>query len=101
MLKFLLKPGSKQTAVLTNYLPDAERKDVATGHELLSESSGLYLRNLAFDTGRFDNFTSRRKTFYDGVQFSYRIDEQGNKYNVNASIDDLRIIRSLIEAGAF
>ena len=36
---------------------------------------------------------------YDGVQFSYRIDEQGNKYNVNASIDDLRIIRSLIEAG--
>ena len=35
---------------------------------------------------------------YDGVQFSYRIDEQGNKYNVNASIDDLRIIRS-IEAG--
>ena len=32
-------------------------EDVATGHELLSESSGLYLRNLAFDTqGRFDNF---------------------------------------------
>ncbi|EKS9954485.1 TPA: hypothetical protein IU311_001475 [Enterococcus faecalis] len=79
----------------------AERKDVATGHELLSESSGLYLRNLAFDTqGRFDNFYKQTKdTFYDGVQFSYRIDEQGNKYNVNASIDDLRIIRSLIEAG--
>ena len=63
MLKFLLKPGSKQTAAFNHYLPDAERKDVATGHELLSESSGLYLRNLAFDTqGRFDNFTSRRKT---------------------------------------
>lgn len=68
---------------------------------MLSESSGLYLRNLAFDTqGRFDNFYKQTKdTFYDGVQFSYRIDEQGNKYNVNASIDDLRIIRSLIEAG--
>ena len=42
LLKFLLKPGSKQTAAFNNYLPDAERKDVATGHELLSESSGLY-----------------------------------------------------------
>lgn len=102
MLKFFIETRLKTDGgFLTNYLPDAERKDVATGHELLSESSGLYLRNLAFDTqGRFDNFYKQTKdTFYDGVQFSYRIDEQGNKYNVNASIDDLRIIRSLIEAG--
>ena len=102
LLKFFIETRLKTDGgFLTNYLPDAERKDVATGHELLSESSGLYLRNLAFDTqGRFDNFYKQTKdTFYDGVQFSYRIDEQGNKYNVNASIDDLRIIRSLIEAG--
>ena len=64
MLKFFIETRLKTDGgFLTNYLPDAERKDVATGHELLSESSGLYLRNLAFDTqGRFDNFTSRRKT---------------------------------------
>ncbi|EQA3567153.1 hypothetical protein ACX1Q4_001806 [Enterococcus faecalis] len=102
LLKFFIETRLKTDGgFLNNYLPDAERKDVATGHELLSESSGLYLRNLAFDTqGRFDNFYKQTKdTFYDGVQFSYRIDEQGNKYNVNASIDDLRIIRSLIEAG--
>ena len=68
----------------------------------LSESSGLYLRNLAFDTRDvLIILQADERHLYDGVQFSYRIDEQGNKYNVNASIDDLRIIRSLIEAGAF
>lgn len=82
LLKFFIETRLKtEGGFLTNYLPDAEQKDVATGHELLSESSGLYLRNLAFDTqGRFDNFYKQTKdTFYDGVQFSYRIDEQGNK----------------------
>ncbi|MFD1899563.1 hypothetical protein [Enterococcus termitis] len=97
--KMLLSGGG----IATNYLESPETTEVATGHEMLSESSGLYLRNLELtDTkGRFDSFYKEtKKIFYDKVQFSYRIDEQGNKFSVNASVDDLRIIRALLGASA-
>jgi hypothetical protein len=96
----MLLPGG---GIATNYLESPETTEVATGHEMLSESSGLYLRNLELtDTkGRFDSFYKEtKKIFYDKVQFSYRIDEQGNKFPVNASVDDLRIIRALLGASA-
>lgn len=95
----LMKDGN----IVTNYLPDEEQQNVATGHDLLSESAGLYLLDLASkDTkGRFDAFYQRTKdTFFDGTQFSYRVTEKGEKYRVNASLDDLRILRALIIAKA-
>lgn len=95
----LMKDGN----IVTNYLPDDEQQNVATGHDLLSESAGLYLLDLAAkDTkGRFDVFYKRTMdTFYDGTQFSYRVSDKGEKYKVNASLDDLRILRALIIAKA-
>lgn len=95
----LMKDGN----IITNYLPDDEQQNVATGHDLLSESAGLYLLDLASkDTkGRFDVFYKRTvATFYDGKQFSYRVTDKGEQYPVNASLDDLRILRSLIVAKA-
>lgn len=93
-----------EKGIATNYLPNSELDgELATGEERLSESSGLYLRHLQLvDTqGRFDSFYKQTKQlFYDKVQFSYRIDQNGKKYAVNASIDDLRIIRALIGAKA-
>lgn len=97
--KMLLPSGG----IITNFLENTESTEVATGHEMLSESSGLYLRNLEMtDTkGRFDAYYKEtKKLFYDKVQFSYRIDENGKKFPVNASVDDLRIIRALIGASA-
>ncbi|MGL4697332.1 hypothetical protein [Enterococcus larvae] len=95
----LMKDGN----IITNYLPNEEQQNVATGHDLLSESAGLYLLDLAAkDTkGRFDVFYKRTvDTFYDGTQFSYRVTDKGVKYDVNASLDDLRIFRALIIAKA-
>lgn len=95
----LMKDGN----IVTNYLPDEEQQNVATGHDLLSESAGLYLLDLAGkDTkGRFDAFYKRTMdTFFDGTQFSYRVTDKGEKYKVNASLDDLRILRALIIAKA-
>ncbi|GGC80034.1 hypothetical protein GCM10011573_07140 [Enterococcus wangshanyuanii] len=89
--------------ITTNFLENTDSTEVATGHEMLSESSGLYLRNLEMtDTeGRFDTYYKEtKKLFYDRVQFSYRVDENGKKFPVNASVDDLRIIRALIGASA-
>lgn len=97
--KMMLPSGG----IITNFLENTESTEVATGHEMLSESSGLYLRNLEMtDTkGRFDAYYKEtKKLFYDKVQFSYRIDENGKKFPVNASVDDLRIIRALIGASA-
>ncbi|EOH99175.1 hypothetical protein UAY_01952 [Enterococcus moraviensis ATCC BAA-383] len=102
-LKFFIDARMLQDdgGIATNYLAQSEESEVATGHELLSESSGIYLRNLELtDTKeRFDSFYKKTKDlFYEDVQFSYRIDENGKKYPVNASVDDLRIIRALIGA---
>lgn len=81
-LKFFIDARMLQDdgGIATNYLAQSEESEVATGHELLSESSGIYLRNLELtDTKeRFDSFYKKTKDlFYEDVQFSYRIDENG------------------------
>lgn len=88
---------------VTNYKAhkDQNKTELATGHDQLSESAGLWLRHLAL-TGtqeQFDKFykETKKKFFADG-QFTYRINADGTKSNVNASIDDMRIINALIEA---
>ncbi len=96
MLKFFIETRLKTDGgFLTNYLPDAERKDVATGHELLSESSGLYLRNLAFDTqGRFDNFYKQTKDTFTTV--SNLVTELTNKAINTMSMPRLMIYGSFV-----
>lgn len=83
----------------TNYLATDQVGELATGHELLSESSGLYLRHLAL-TGtkkEFQQFYQQTKhVFGQDNQFSYRVNN-GQQSPVNATVDDLRILRSLYE----
>ncbi|WP_125568661.1 hypothetical protein [Companilactobacillus insicii] len=92
--KMLTKQG-----IYTNYRQENAVKKVATGHEMLSESSGLWLEYLVY-THQYkkfrDFYKSTKETFDQGEQFSYRYDSQSkNKSNVNATLDDLRIIRAL------
>lgn len=82
----------------TNYRKHKNSKQLATGHDLLLESSGLWLTILVNQHryGQFRRFYKATKTQFDqGNQFSYRIEENGKKANVNATLDDLRVIRAL------
>lgn len=88
-----------QGGIYTNFRKVAHQKNVATGHEMLSESSGLWLEYLA-QTHQYRQFREfyrlTKKQFDQGEQFSYRVDHvNGKQYHVNATLDDLRIIRSL------
>lgn len=92
--KMMTKKG-----IYTNYKKQSYKKSVARGHELLSESSGMWLEYLAY-THQYKKFRefyrATKKTFDQGSQFSYRYTPSTNKkFNVNATLDDLRIIRAL------
>ena len=74
--------------------------ETAHGADYLSESSGLWLLHLAY-TEQFSEFTkfyaATKKKLYNGHNFAYRLDRPANKRaNVNASVDDLRIMRALL-----
>lgn len=87
--------------IYTNYLnKETLQKNTASGHQYLSESAGLYLLDLATtgNQAQFKKFynTTKKNFYHDGV-FVYRIDTNNRKkYQVNATIDDLRIIKSLL-----
>ncbi|WP_191988163.1 glycosyl hydrolase family 8 [Levilactobacillus enshiensis] len=86
--------------IYTNYVDTSRRTaDAATGHELLSESAGMWLEYLAtqHDYQQFRTFYQATvKTFGSHGQFSYRYDPRSRKrFAVNATLDDLRIIRAL------
>ncbi|GEO67893.1 hypothetical protein FD37_GL001547 [Levilactobacillus spicheri DSM 15429] len=97
---FVQSKLSSQQGIYTNYLDTATRKTgTATGHELLSESAGMWLLYLA-QQRRFKAFRTFYQatvtTFGDHGQFSYRYDPRSKKrFAVNATLDDLRIIRAL------
>lgn len=85
--------------IYTNYLASNKQQSQATGHEMLLESSGLWLTYLAQTK---QNKTFRRSyqqtvaTFGQGDQLSYRYDPTTKKRsNVNATLDDFRVIRAL------
>lgn len=74
--------------------------DGAIGQEQLVESSGMWLLHLA-NTRRFKAFRTfyqaTKKRFYNGHTFTYRYDPRHPKrYKVNASGDDLRVLRALL-----
>ncbi|MFC6180428.1 glycosyl hydrolase family 8 [Lactiplantibacillus daowaiensis] len=101
LAKFIQTGLVTNQGLYTNYLDTKQRtKATATGHEMLSESSGMWLQYLAIthQWTKFRTFYQATKTtFDDHGQFSYRYDPRTKKrYRVNATLDDLRIIRALL-----
>jgi hypothetical protein len=82
--------------IYTNYLPTEEQSQLATGHEILSESIGLmmlaaYYKNdqLLFD--HYSDYLDQYMLLESGV-YAWRIREANlNNLPANATIDDLRI----------
>ncbi|ANZ98631.1 hypothetical protein BFC22_00315 [Carnobacterium divergens] len=102
--QFIQTKMTSEYGIVTNYIDTDQVAKTATGHEILSESAGLMLRYLAL-TGQKKEFGNEwnltLKTVDDGTQFSYRYSPKlAKRYDVNASVDDLRILRSLKEAGS-
>lgn len=102
--QFIQTKMTSEYGIVTNYIDTDQVAETATGHEILSESAGLMLRYLAL-TGQKKEFGNEwnltLKTVDDGTQFSYRYSPKlAKRYDVNASVDDLRILRSLKEAGS-
>lgn len=90
--------------VYTNYLDTEQEAEVATGHEVLSESSGLLLKYFALrgDHKHFEQLWKETvKTFNMDSGFSYRYSPiHEKKYSHNAAVDDLRLINALFEASS-
>lgn len=99
LVKFIEKKMVTKQGIYTNYSKQKYVANEAKGHEMLSESSGLWLEYLV-DTHQYSKFRSfykeTKKTFDQGDQFSYRYTPSTNKkFSVNATLDDLRIIEAL------
>lgn len=99
LINFLEQKMLTKQGVYTNYKKQSFVKSEARGHELLSESSGLWLEYLVYSKQyqKFREFyAATKETFDQGSQFSYRYTPaQKKKFPVNATLDDLRIIRAL------
>lgn len=100
LARFISQKMVTSQGIYTNYRDTATRQaGAATGHELLSESAGMWLLYLAQHRQfkKFQTFyRATVKTFGDHGQFSYRYDPRSRKrFAVNATLDDLRIIRAL------
>lgn len=100
LYEFVSKKMISKRGIYTNYLNIKKKnQQTAVGHEMLSESSGIWLEYLVYE-GKYSEFRNfykmTKKTFDQGSQFSYLYDPStGKKANVNATIDDLRIIKAL------
>ncbi|OAB43359.1 glycosyl hydrolase family 8 [Paenibacillus glacialis] len=104
LYEFIVKELSGSYGVFTNYRDSDQTLNVATGHEVLSESAGLMMRYFAMtkQQSSFDKEWARvKQTLNLTSGFSYRYSPKLNKrYTLNATVDDLRIIRALHEAGS-
>ncbi|MFC6177524.1 hypothetical protein ACFQAV_11795 [Companilactobacillus huachuanensis] len=100
LFKFVDDKMVTNKGIYTNYLNiKSTNQNNAVGHEMLSESSGFWLEYLIYEH-KYKQFREfyriTKKTFDQGSQFSYRYDPSNNKKaDVNATLDDLRIIRAL------
>ncbi|MEI2399010.1 hypothetical protein [Paenibacillus phytohabitans] len=103
LLKFIDTQLTGPYGVYTNLQETGEAAEMATGHEVLSESASLLMRAAVLngDQERFDQqWTLARDTFDMEGGFSYRFSpKQQKQYTVNAAVDDLRLIGALYEAG--
>lgn len=89
--------------VYTNLLDTDQSAEVATGHEVLSESASLMMLS-AVRGGDAQLFARQwalgKQTFGMEGGFSYRYSpKQQKQYSVNAAVDDLRMIGALFDAG--
>lgn len=102
LAKFVKANLLDQYGIHTNYIDNEQAAEVATGHEVLSESSGLLLRYFATKQQKKDFdalWKQTQDTFNNETGFSYRYSPlYEKKYMINVAVDDLRIIRSLFEA---
>jgi hypothetical protein len=102
LYQFITAKLSGQYGVYTNLQETDQSSEVATGHEVLSESAGLLMRYFVH-SGQKERFDEQwqltKQTFDMKSGFSYRYSPKlTKKYTLNASIDDLRVIRALEEA---
>lgn len=101
-LQFLQKSMSSNNGIFTNFLDDKKVIELATGHQVLSESEGLIMLYAvqAGDKLLFDKHLDIIKNMVldDGV-IMWRVGKNGEILTkASASIDDIRIIRSLVFA---
>jgi hypothetical protein len=100
LVRFIKRGMLTKQGLYTNYQTEKAQTQVATGHELLLESSGLWLNYLAQtrQTTAFKVFyRTTKRTFYQKQQFGYRYQPRTHQLaNVNATLDDLRVIRALL-----
>jgi hypothetical protein len=89
--------------VYTNLLDTGQSAEVATGHEVLSESASLMMLSAVRNSDEqlfAREWALSKQTFGMEGGFSYRYSPKLQKqYTVNAAVDDLRMIRALYEAG--
>ncbi|UKS29738.1 hypothetical protein LOZ80_12725 [Paenibacillus sp. HWE-109] len=102
LYQFITKKLTGSYGIYTNLLETNQTSEAATGHEVLSESGGLLMRYYAL-TGQKERFDEQwqlvKQTFDLSTGFSYRYSPKlQKKFTLNASVDDLRIIRALAEA---
>lgn len=101
LMDYIRREQSGEHGVYANRLETNQGGEAASGHEVLSESSGILLRYYAARQDRklFDQLLEQTKRVFDGeTGFSYRYSPKADKrYDVNATVDDLRIIRALYE----
>lgn len=91
---------SQQNEIYTNFLDTDQKGDLATGHDVLSESYGLLMMRAVLKDDRtlFDHCNSYlTENLWNGEILSWRKNSSSDEYSsVNAAVDDLRIIQALI-----
>lgn len=99
-LTFVQTRLTAQGGVYTNYLSGSSQGVLAEGHEVLSESQGLMLRYYAAtadEQGFAQTLGFITDTLDTGALLAYRTREDGSPYAANAAVDDLRVLRGLLE----
>ena len=100
-LSFLEKNMMAAGGVFTNYLTSDKVSELAAGHSVLLESQGLILSYYA-DKGSMDKADKTlafiKEKLDSGKILSYRLNEDGYRYSVNAAVDDLRVILAMLDA---
>lgn len=95
------KLTGEDNGIYTNYVNDESIGDITKGHSVLSESEGLILLyNLERNNREeFDKNLEyiKNNMLMENNLLSWRV-ERGEKSNTSATIDDLRVIKSLLLA---
>lgn len=103
-LTFIREKMMKNGGIYTGYLESYGKGEAAKGHEVLAESEGLMLRYAVQkkDKALYQEIKGYITNILEQEMYlSYRADEKGTAMKVNACVDDLRIIRGLLEGGDY